>query len=80
MLVVGLGVMKPTFTGTEMNRTLCTMAVNTLNPILPKTVKWKRVDPGLKSRINFYFSDTTGRPFNDIPLSLLLKIRKPVVA
>ena len=83
MLVVGFDIMKPTFTGTEMSRTLCTMAVNPLNPILhykPKTVKWKRVEPGLKSRINLYFSDTTGRPFNDILLSLLLKIRKPVLA
>ena len=83
MLVVGLDIVKPTFMGTEMNRTLCTMAVNPLNPTLhykPKKVKWKQVEPGLKSRINLYFSDTTGRPFNDIPLSLLLKIHKPVLA
>ena len=45
----------------------------------PKTVKWKQVESGLKSRINLYFSDTTGRPFNDIPLSSLLKIHKPVL-
>ena len=78
MLVVGLDIMKPTFTGMEMSRTLCTVAVNPLNPILhckPKTIKWKQVECGLKSRINLYFSDTTGRPFNDIPLSLLLKIQ-----
>ena len=34
MLVVGLDIMKPTFTGTEMSRTLCTVAVNPLKSIL----------------------------------------------
>ena len=69
---MGLDCMKTQFTGTQLTKTLAVVAIQPKQDKLvynPWSADWKKVEEGDKNHIALSFTDTTGKPFNNLKLS-----------
>ena len=79
VIVVALNMMQHIFTGSQFTKTLAKVEFNFTKSVVsfePRWADWKRVKPSTYNPMLLEFHDTSGRPFKNTTLTLVLKVKK----